>query len=99
MQIGVIGLGRMGSNMVKRWMRGGHQCVVFDLHADAVAALVKGGRYRRGLNGRIRSQARTPARRLDDGAGGRRGCDATRLEPADGERGRDRRWRQLLLHR
>ena len=43
MQIGVIGLGRMGANMVRRWMRGGHQCVVFDLHADAVAALVKDG--------------------------------------------------------
>ena len=43
MQIGVIGLGRMGSNMVRRWMRGGHQCVVFDLQADAVAALVKDG--------------------------------------------------------
>jgi len=43
MQVGVIGLGRMGSNMVRRWMRGGHQCVVFDLHADAVAALVKDG--------------------------------------------------------
>jgi 6-phosphogluconate dehydrogenase len=43
MQVGVIGLGRMGSNMVRRWMRGGHQCVVFDLHADAVAALAKDG--------------------------------------------------------
>ena len=43
MQVGVIGLGRMGSNMVRRWMRGGHQCVVFDLHGDAVAALVKDG--------------------------------------------------------
>ena len=43
MQVGVIGLGRMGSNMVRRWMRGGHECVVFDLHADAVAALVKEG--------------------------------------------------------
>ncbi len=43
MQIGVIGLGRMGSNMVRRWIRGGHQCVVFDLHADAVAAIGKEG--------------------------------------------------------
>src|SRR5579872_1745546 len=30
MQLGMIGLGRMGSNMVRRLMRGGHQCVVFD---------------------------------------------------------------------
>jgi len=43
MQIGVIGLGRMGANMVRRWMRGGHECVVFDLHADAVAASTKEG--------------------------------------------------------
>jgi 6-phosphogluconate dehydrogenase len=33
----------MGANMVRRLMRGGHQCVVFDLHKDAVAALVKEG--------------------------------------------------------
>ena len=31
MQLGMIGLGRMGGNMVRRLMRGGHACVVFDL--------------------------------------------------------------------
>src|SRR5579871_6582862 len=31
MQLGMVGLGRMGGNMVERLMRGGHQCVVFDL--------------------------------------------------------------------
>ena len=30
MQLGMIGLGRMGANMVRRLMRAGHQCVVFD---------------------------------------------------------------------
>jgi 6-phosphogluconate dehydrogenase len=39
MQIGMIGLGRMGANMVRRLMRGGHECVVHDVSADAVAAL------------------------------------------------------------
>jgi 6-phosphogluconate dehydrogenase len=43
MELGMIGLGRMGTNMVRRLMRAGHQCVVYDLHADAVQALVKEG--------------------------------------------------------
>ena len=36
MQLGMIGLGRMGRNMVRRLMRGGHACVVFDLNAQTV---------------------------------------------------------------
>lgn len=43
MQIGMIGLGRMGANMVRRLMRGGHECVAFDLSAEAVNALVAEG--------------------------------------------------------
>ena len=39
MQIGMIGIGRMGANMVRRLMRGGHQCVVRDVSAEAVRAL------------------------------------------------------------
>ena len=41
MQIGVIGLGRMGANIVRRLTRGGHYCVVFDRSAQAAAALAK----------------------------------------------------------
>jgi 6-phosphogluconate dehydrogenase len=41
MQLGMIGLGRMGSNMVRRLMKGGHQCVVFDRSAKAVQDLVQ----------------------------------------------------------
>src|SRR6476620_10550567 len=41
MQLGMIGLGRMGANMVRRLLRHGHQCVVFDMSPDAVADLVK----------------------------------------------------------
>jgi 6-phosphogluconate dehydrogenase len=40
-QLGMIGLGRMGANMVRRLLKGGHECVVFDRSADAVAALVR----------------------------------------------------------
>jgi 6-phosphogluconate dehydrogenase len=43
MQLGMIGLGRMGANMVKRLIKGGHECVVSDLSKDAVAAAVKDG--------------------------------------------------------
>ena len=41
MQLGMIGLGRMGGNMVRRLLKGGHQCVVFNRSANAVAELVK----------------------------------------------------------
>ena len=43
MQLGMIGLGRMGGNMVRRLMRGGHQCVVADLSPQNVAELAKEG--------------------------------------------------------
>ena len=43
MQIGMIGLGRMGANMVRRLLRGGHECVVNDRNPEAVEALVKEG--------------------------------------------------------
>jgi 6-phosphogluconate dehydrogenase len=41
MQLGMIGLGRMGANMVRRLVRGGHDCAVFDASPVAVAALAK----------------------------------------------------------
>jgi 6-phosphogluconate dehydrogenase len=40
MQLGMIGLGRMGANMVRRLLKGGHQCVVYDMSEKAVAELV-----------------------------------------------------------
>jgi 6-phosphogluconate dehydrogenase len=43
MELGMIGLGRMGTNMVRRLLRAGHHCVVYDLNPDAVEALVKEG--------------------------------------------------------
>jgi 6-phosphogluconate dehydrogenase len=43
MQLGMIGLGRMGANMVRRLMKDGHDCVVFDVNPDAVAQLESEG--------------------------------------------------------
>jgi 6-phosphogluconate dehydrogenase len=43
MQIGIVGLGRMGGNIGRRLMRGGHQCVVYDHNPEATEALAKEG--------------------------------------------------------
>ncbi|MDM0013305.1 decarboxylating 6-phosphogluconate dehydrogenase [Variovorax sp. J22P168] len=43
MQLGMIGLGRMGSNMVRRLLAAGHRCTVFDMSAAAVATLAEAG--------------------------------------------------------
>ena len=43
MQLGMVGLGRMGANLVRRLMRDGHECVVYDVSADAIATLAGEG--------------------------------------------------------
>jgi 6-phosphogluconate dehydrogenase len=43
MQLGMVGLGKMGANMVRRLMRGGHECIVTDLNPASIAALEKEG--------------------------------------------------------
>src|ERR1700733_7323912 len=43
MQLGMIGLGRMGANLVRRLMRDGHNCVAYDVNSDAVKALEADG--------------------------------------------------------
>ncbi|MBV8895093.1 MAG: NADP-dependent phosphogluconate dehydrogenase, partial [Acidobacteriaceae bacterium] len=43
MELGLVGLGRMGANMVRRLQKGGHKCTVFDLNADNVKKLVGEG--------------------------------------------------------
>jgi len=43
MELGMIGLGRMGTNMVRRLMKAGHKCVVYDMHPQAVDGLTKEG--------------------------------------------------------
>ena len=43
MQLGMIGLGRMGANMVRRLIKAGHECVVFDVSTEAIQALAGEG--------------------------------------------------------
>ncbi len=43
MQLGMIGLGRMGANLVRRLMRDGHRCVAYDVSQDAVKQLESEG--------------------------------------------------------
>ncbi len=43
MQLGMIGLGRMGANLVRRLQRAGHACVVYDAHPEPIAAVVREG--------------------------------------------------------
>jgi 6-phosphogluconate dehydrogenase len=43
MEIGMIGLGRMGTNMVRRLLKAGHQCVVYDINQEAAKSLTKDG--------------------------------------------------------
>ena len=72
MQLGMIGLGRMGANMVLRLMRAGHKCVVYDVHPEAVQALVKEGAVGATSLEDLVGEARQAAGRLADGAGGDR---------------------------
>ena len=63
MQLGMIGLGRMGANLVRRLMRDGHECVVYDVNADAVTAARERGRDRRAPRSRTSSPSSArPAR-------------------------------------
>src|SRR5687768_5219476 len=43
MQLGMVGLGRMGSNLVRRFMRAGHECIVHDVNPDVVRGLESEG--------------------------------------------------------
>ena len=43
MELGMIGLGRMGTNIVRRLLRAGHRRIVYDIHPEAAETLVKEG--------------------------------------------------------
>ena len=69
MQLGMVGLGRMGANLVRRLMRDGHECVVYDVNADAVKRARGRGRDRRRLASRTSSpKLAHAARGVGDGA-------------------------------
>ena len=61
MQIGVIGLGRMGGNISRRLMKAGHQCVVFDVDTKAREALAKDGAYSGSVDCRFGEETRRKA--------------------------------------
>jgi len=60
MQLGMIGLGRMGANMVRRLMRDGHECVVLDRDADAVQQLAAEGAVGTGSYAQMASKLEKP---------------------------------------
>ena len=70
MQLGMIGLGRMGANLVRRLMRDGHECVVYDVNAAAIKELEGEGAIGDVVDRRSSSQKLgNAARRVDHGAG------------------------------
>ena len=69
MQLGMIGLGRMGGNIVRRLIQNGHHAVVYDKDPHAVATSGQRGRASRLLAGRFCQQAHGAARGLGDAAG------------------------------
>jgi hypothetical protein len=71
MEIGFIGLGRMGLNMVTRLTRGGHSVIGFDRSADAVGRAKTEGAGRRRVARRVGSGAQAAARSLGNGSGRR----------------------------
>ena len=60
MQLGMVGLGRMGANIVRRLMRDGHECVVYDVSADAVATLAGEGATGAGSLAELVTQLEAP---------------------------------------
>ena len=95
MQLGMIGLGRMGANMVRRLLRHGHQCVVFDVSPDAVAQLVKDKATGSSSLGDFVKKLEKPRADLADGArGGRRQVYPRSVAAPGGGRHSDR-WRQF----
>ena len=99
MQLGMIGLGRMGANMAERLMKAGHGLVVYDSPRRGRAG--SGGQRRRwrGQSEGLRRQARQAPRRLAHAPGrGRRSYPGPGDAAAGGRRHRRRR-RQLLLSR
>ena len=71
MELGMVGLGRMGANIVRRLMRDGHDCVVYDVNPEAIASWrARAPSGAASLRGPRLEAGRAP-RRLGDGPGGR----------------------------
>ena len=72
MQLGMIGLGRMGANMVRRLIKAGHQCVVFDMSPRRSTDLAREKAVGASSLADLVQQTGQAARGLADGAGGSR---------------------------
>ena len=88
MQLGMIGLGRMGANLVRRLMRDGHRCVVYDVNAGRGDELAGEGATGADDARGLRGHAREAAGDLDHGARGDRPArrstsSSALLEPDD----------------
>ena len=99
MQLGMVGLGRMGANLSRRLMRAGHEVVVYDVSADAVARLEgEGATASASAEDLVAKLA--AAGGLDHGAAAYRRVDRHAARRPDGRgRHRDRRREQLLPRR
>ena len=99
MQLGMIGLGRMGANMVRRLIKAGHECVVFDRNPESVAELGKDGAAGSSSLDEFLSKLKppravwlmVPAAVVDQ--------TLEQLAAAHGKGRHHHRWRQLVLHR
>ena len=99
MQFGMIGLGRMGANMVRRLQRGGHTCVVYDRAARS-RRRAREGRCHGGILARgFREEAREAACHLPHGPRGLRRRVDRRARAASRQGRHDHRRRQLALPR
>ena len=82
MQLGMIGLGRMGANMVRRLIGGGHECVVFDMSPKPSRSWSRRRRPARPRSPILSQKLAKPRGRLADGSGGGRRPDDRRPPPA-----------------
>jgi 6-phosphogluconate dehydrogenase (decarboxylating) len=86
MQLGMVGLGRMGANLSRRLMRAGHEVVAFDLDAEAVARLARDGAVAvAGLDARDRATAAAPAPRKRHAPSPAPAIRPARWRPAHGQ--------------
>ncbi len=99
MQLGMIGLGRMGANMVRRLIKGGHECVVFDMNPGNVAQLGKEGATGSGSLDEFLGKLKPPRAVWLMVPAGVVDQDAGAARPAHAEGRHHHRRRKLVLHR
>ena len=100
MQLGMVGLGRMGANLVRRLMRDGHRCVVFDVNPDAVARLADEGATGAASIDEFVAALEPPRAVVGHGPRGRdHRAERGRPRGEDGARRRDHRRREHPLPR